>query len=287
MRPVYQLLKPGLALSVVLTVIPGLLLTPGLPSVKLTVATLIGTMLAAMSSFAYNQIIEEKTDALMDRTRDRAIPSGKLDPALAQVVASTLLGVSLIILWVYAGWLSAFCAFMSFLFYVFIYTILLKPKTVQSTVLGGLCGAVGPLIGEAAVRQTITTEGVALFLLVFFWQPPHFWALAIFRRNDYEKAGFPVMPVTDGIRPTITQMALYQILLLIAMLFVFYPLGIGSYIFLASSLPFGVFLLFLIFQLYKKTESIDKAARNVFFLTIFHNMLWHGSLTIDLLLDRS
>lgn len=287
MRTIYQLLKPGLALSVVLTAIPGLLLGQALPDLKLIIATLAGTMLAAMSSFAYNQVIEQKTDALMYRTQDRAIPSGKLDPALAQVIASTLLGASMIILWQYAGWLSAAIALFSFLFYIFIYTIVLKPKTVQSTVLGSICGAIGPLIGEAAIRQTVTVEGFALFLLVFFWQPPHFWALAIFRRDDYKKAGFPVMPVTEGIRPTIHQMIIYQVLLLAAMVAVFYPLKIGGFIFIATALPAGVLILIFIVQLYRKMDSIDRAARKVFFLTIFHNMIWHASLTIDLLLDKS
>ncbi|MCB1140074.1 MAG: heme o synthase [Leptospiraceae bacterium] len=284
LKLLYQLFKPGLAFSIVVTVVPALLLGDHLPSLSLIFYTLLGTGLSAMASFAYNQLLEQHTDAKMKRTARRVLPSGKLDPILVHVAGSSLLGAGILILYFQAGWLAAALAMFSFLFYVFVYTLWLKPHTEHSTVLGGICGAIGPLIGEAALRGTITVDGLLLFLLVFLWQPPHFWALAIFRLDDYRAAGFPLLPVKKGIPVTIQQMIFYQVLLVIAMIAVWFPAGIGSYFYLALSVPFGFYILFRMTALRK--GEVAGPARSVFFLTIFHNILWHGSLTAELLLQK-
>ena len=282
LKLLYQLFKPGLAFSIVVTVVPALLLDERIPSLSLIFYTLLGTGLSAMASFAYNQLLEQHTDAKMKRTAKRVLPAGKLDPILVHIVGSSLLGAGILILHIKSGWLAASLAIFSFLFYVFIYTLLLKPHTDLSTVLGGICGAIGPLIGEAALRGTVTIEGILLFLLVFLWQPPHFWALSIFRLEDYRAAGFPLLPIKKGIPVTVRQMILYQALLILAMLAVWFPAGIGSYFYLLLSIPFGLYILFRMVRLKKNTTPTE--ARSIFFLTIFHNILWHGSLTAELLL---
>ncbi|MBU43400.1 MAG: protoheme IX farnesyltransferase [Spirochaetaceae bacterium] len=282
LKLLYQLFKPGLAFSIVVTVVPALLLDERIPSLSLIFYTLLGTGLSAMASFAYNQLLEQHTDAKMKRTAKRVLPAGKLDPILVHIVGSSLLGAGILILHIKSGWLAASLALFSFLFYVFIYTLLLKPHTDLSTVLGGICGAIGPLIGEAALRGTVTIEGILLFLLVFLWQPPHFWALSIFRLEDYRAAGFPLLPIKKGIPVTVRQMILYQALLILAMLAVWFPAGIGSYFYLLLSIPFGLYILFRMVRLKKNTTPTE--ARSIFFLTIFHNILWHGSLTAELLL---
>ncbi|HBS06517.1 MAG TPA: protoheme IX farnesyltransferase [Leptospiraceae bacterium] len=282
LKLLYQLFKPGLAFSIVVTVVPALLLEDRIPSLELIFYTLLGTGLSAMASFAYNQLLEQHTDAKMKRTARRVLPSGKLDPILVHVIGSSLLGAGILILYIKSGWLAAALALFSFLFYVFIYTLLLKPHTEHSTVLGGICGAIGPLIGEAALRGTITIEGILLFLLVFLWQPPHFWALSIFRLEDYRSAGFPLLPVKQGIPVTVQQMIFYQALLVIAMILVWFPADIGSYFYLVLSVPFGLYILYKMVLLRKEPSPV--AARSIFFLTIFHNILWHGSLTAELLL---
>lgn len=282
LKLLYQLFKPGLAFSIVVTVVPALLLDERIPSLSLIFYTLLGTGLSAMASFAYNQLLEQHTDAKMKRTAKRVLPAGKLDPILVHIVGSSLLGAGILILYIKSGWLAASLALFSFLFYVFIYTLLLKPHTDLSTVLGGICGAIGPLIGEAALRGTVTIEGILLFLLVFLWQPPHFWALSIFRLEDYRAAGFPLLPIKKGIPVTVRQMILYQALLILAMLAVWFPAAIGSYFYLLLSIPFGLYILFRMVRLKKNTTPTE--ARSIFFLTIFHNILWHGSLTAELLL---
>ena len=282
LKLLYQLFKPGLAFSIVVTVVPALLLDERIPSLSLIFYTLLGTGLSAMASFAYNQLLEQHTDAKMKRTAKRVLPAGKLDPILVHIVGSSLLGAGILILHIKSGWLAASLALFSFLFYVFIYTLLLKPHTDLSTVLGGICGAIGPLIGEAALRGTVTIEGILLFLLVFLWRPPHFWALSIFRLEDYRAAGFPLLPIKKGIPVTVRQMILYQALLILAMLAVWFPAGIGSYFYLLLSIPFGLYILFRMVRLKKNTTPTE--ARSIFFLTIFHNILWHGSLTAELLL---
>ena len=282
LKLLYQLFKPGLAFSIVVTVVPALLLDERIPSLSLIFYTLLGTGLSAMAAFAYNQLLEQHTDAKMKRTAKRVLPAGKLDPILVHIVGSSLLGAGILILHIKSGWLAASLALFSFLFYVFIYTLLLKPHTDLSTVLGGICGAIGPLIGEAALRGTVTIEGILLFLLVFLWQPPHFWALSIFRLEDYRAAGFPLLPIKKGIPVTVRQMILYQALLILAMLAVWFPAGIGSYFYLLLSIPFGLYILFRMVRLKKNTTPTE--ARSIFFLTIFHNILWHGSLTAELLL---
>lgn len=282
-RALYSLVKPGVALAVLATVVPGLFLGP-LPSGFVIAMTMLGTALSAMASFTYNQIIEASKDARMERTKIRVIPSGAMAPATVFIVGSTALGAGLLILYIYVNLLTAGVAFFSFLFYVFVYTVLLKPNTEHNTVIGGIAGATGPLIGQAASLDFINIEGVMLFLLIFLWTPPHFWALAIHLKDDYARAGFPMLPVTRGIDYTVRQMIAYQILLLIGIAAVYWPLGSAGLLYLLPSLAAGLFVLGMIF-VYAKNRSAT-LPRKIFLTSILHLVVWHVAMTADLYLSR-
>ena len=283
-RMLYSLLKPGLSFAVILTILPGLLLTRTLPSLTLTIFTMLGTMLVAMSSFCYNQLLETQTDARMERTRDRALPSGSLTITAVSVLGGTLLMVGFAMLYIWVNLTAACIALASFFIYNFVYTYL-KSRTEHNTVIGGLSGAIGPLIGEAAVRGNITQDGFVLFLLLFLWQPPHFWALSIYLEKDYAQADLPMLPVARGVPYTIRQMLLYQALLIICLVLVVYPLNLGGMLYAIPSLLLGALVFFLMFRL--KSDPSPVFARKIFFLTILHMLVWHISLFIDLYLQAT
>lgn len=273
-----ELLKPGIAFSVVITVIPGLLSAGKIPSLALVAATLVGTLLVAMSSFAYNQIIETRTDSMMDRTRNRPLVTGKLPLWQAHALAFVLLVFGTYLLWVQSTPLAAGIALFSFVYYLLIYTLWLKPTTVQSTVLGGVCGAIGPMIGEAAIANRVGMPGIMLFLLLFLWQPPHFWELAIARRDDYRKANFPLLPVLKGIPETLRSMIFSQWLHVVATIAV--PLlGLAGWIFTVPSLFSSLVTLLLIYRMRKDASA--SSAMKVFFASIAHNLVWHAAFSVD------
>lgn len=279
---ILELLKPGIAFSVLWTVVPGLLTGNHVPHPALFAAALIGTLAVAMSSFVFNQILEVETDALMERTKNRPLLTGKISRPKAHALGAALLAFGLAVLWLFTTPLAAAVSLFSFLYYIFVYTLFLKPRTVQSTVLGGICGAIGPLIGQAAVLGRIETSGWLLFLLLFLWQPPHFWALAIARRDEYSKANFPLLPVQKGVPETLKNMVFYQILLVVATLLTWVPFAAAGLVFLIPSAAAGLLTLALIFRLDSAGES--GAAMKVFFASIFHNVLYHAMFALDRIL---
>lgn len=295
-RQIYKLLKPGLAGAVVFTIAPGLLLGPRLPSVELIVLTMLGTFLTAMASFVYNQIIEIRTDALMERTRSRPLPAGQLSVMQAYLLGSSLLGAGLAILALNVNLLAMSIALASFLYYVFLYTAWLKPLTAWNTALGGAAGAVGPLIGEAAVSGEIGVHGVYLFILLFLWQPPHFWCLGLKYKDEYAAAGLPILPVAKGVSETMRQMLGYQWLLVAFIALGLYPLGLGGIWFGLPSLAVGALVLWQMYGLRSRVRRVvaehgehppaellaEARPLRAFFLTILHMLVWHGAMAIDL-----
>lgn len=276
---IYRLVKGGLGFSILITIVPGLLLGPELPDTALVLSTLFGTYLVAAGSFIYNQILEKERDGLMERTRNRPLPSGRLSPALAHVLGSSCLVVGLLILARGANPLAAALALASFLYYLFVYTAWLKPHTPMNTVAGGMAGAIGPLIGQAAATGRVDIHGFLMFLLLFLWQPPHFWCLAIHYRDDYAKAGFPMLPVARGIPATVRQMLFYEGLLLAVMAAAFYPLGLVGPIFFFPSIALGAIVLGFMVRLRVKPGANPMP---IFFLTILHMLVWHISLALDI-----
>ncbi|MBL8022260.1 MAG: protoheme IX farnesyltransferase [Leptospirales bacterium] len=277
---VLDLLKPGIAVSVIITVIPGMLAGGQMPGPYLTAFTVIGTLFMAMSSFVYNQIMEIQTDSLMERTRNRPLVTGKVSLTQAHSLGAGLLAGGLCLLWFYATPLAALVALFSFLYYLFVYTLWLKPGTAQSTVFGGVCGALGPMIGQAAMENRIGTAGIMLFLLLFLWQPPHFWALAIAKREEYSNAQFPLLPVVHGVPATLRQMFAYQGFLIVATVLVTYPLSLAGFVFLIPSLLTALATMLLIVRLAKSPRESN--AMHVFYASLVHNLTWHGAFALDL-----
>ncbi|MCR9141792.1 MAG: heme o synthase [bacterium] len=292
-RDLSLLLKPTLGASILFTIIPGLLLGPQLPDASLIFFTMLGTYLVAIASFAYNQLLEIPTDGIMERTRNRPLPAGRFQPFAVHLIGSSLLGLGLFLLVMYVNSLAAIAALASFLWYVFIYTAWLKPRSSLNTVLGGAAGSIGPLIGEAAASGQITVEGWMMFLILFLWQPPHFWCLGIKYRDQYARAGLPILPVAKGVGVTLNQMIFYQVLLLLSIFSMYFPLGMAGEVFLIPGFGFGCLVLYYMLRLradFERTKDDDTAGRiaplKVFFLTILHMLIWHLALGADIYLRR-
>ena len=301
-----SLLKSGLAFSILFTVVPAFFLGPALPSYSLVIFTLLGTWLVACSSFVYNQIIERHRDALMTRTQERSLvltgskaaTERKISLTFAHIIGSSFLGLGLYILFVGSHPFAALAALGSFVYYVFIYTVILKPRTHWNTVLGGICGSIGPLIGELAVNHTISEYGLMMFALLFVWQPPHFWCLALYYKEDYSRAHIPVLPVSKGVRVTLQQILFYQCLLCFLILLTSLPpLELFGPVFLWPSLCIGLVVLYSMWSLKKNYLRINTKGKNVsdakkpsfkpmrvFALSIVHMLLWHIALSLDLYL---
>ncbi|MCK9487184.1 MAG: heme o synthase [Dehalococcoidia bacterium] len=212
-RDYFILTKPSIMLLLLITTIPAMVLAQdGWPGWGPVLATLVGGMLAAGGAGAVNMYYDREIDAIMSRTRKRPIPAGRV-PARHALIFGLVIGLgSGPWLWLTVNGISALLALAAFLFYTVVYTVYLKRHTVHNTVLGGVAGAMPPLIGWAAVTGDVSVEGLLLFFIVFFWQPPHFWALALGLARDYERAGIPMMPVVLGERETKRQMVLWSVL---------------------------------------------------------------------------
>lgn len=197
-RQYYDLTKPRVVMLIVFTAIVGMLLAvPGMPDWRLVLMASLGIGLAASSGAAMNQIIDMRADAIMARTQNRPLATGTM-PVWQAVIFATLLCVAGMLLLVYqVNTLTAVLTFLSMVGYGVIYTVFLKPATPQNIVIGGAAGAAPPLLGWVAMTGQVSAEACLLFLIIFVWTPPHFWALALYRRDEYAEAGVPMLPVTD------------------------------------------------------------------------------------------
>jgi protoheme IX farnesyltransferase len=211
----YQLTKPKVVALIVFTAVVGMFLaTPSLPPPQALLWGTLGIGLAAASAAAFNHLLDQRIDALMARTRDRPLPSGQLKPEQVIPFASFLAAASVFVLTVFVNWLTAALTFASLIGYALVYTVYLKRATPQNIVIGGAAGASPPVLGWTAVTGTLDPLSLLLFLIIFVWTPPHFWALALYRKEDYAAAGIPMLPVTHGEAYTRWQIALYSLLLL-------------------------------------------------------------------------
>ncbi|RAI60858.1 heme o synthase [Roseicella frigidaeris] len=208
------LLKPRVISLVVLTGLVGMLVAPGRLPPALAIATVLCIALGAGAAGAINMWYDRDIDARMKRTAARPIPAGRIEPGAALAYGVALAAASVIILGLATNWVAAGVLALSIGFYVFVYTMWLKRRTSQNIVIGGAAGAFPPVIGWAAVTGGVTLEPLLLFAIIFFWTPPHFWALSLFAHADYERVGVPMLPVTHGARETRRQVLLYTLLLL-------------------------------------------------------------------------
>ena len=279
LKAYYQLTKPAIVMLVVLTGLPAILIATGNhPDLVVAIAALVGTSLAAGSAAVFNQYFERERDKVMTRTAKRPIPSG-LVPANAALAFGIALGVlAMAILLVWTNWLAAAIALAGLLFYGFFYTLVLKDLSPQNIVVGGAAGASAPLICWAAVTGQVGLPAWIMFAIVFVWTPPHFWALAIFKLEDYIKAELPMYPVVYGVPATARWIVIYSLLLVpISMLLV--PLHAAGPIYLAAALGLGLGFLFLAGAVLRTQSKRD--ATKLFAYSIVYTLALFSALTID------
>jgi len=261
-----QLTKPRIVLLVLTTAFSGMWIgSGGAPPLALAFYTLLGVACAAGSSSALNNFIDRNRDALMERTRKRVLPSGKVRPTTALALGISLGLVSFTVLSLKVNLQTALLALWTICFYVLIYTLLLKPTTPGSTVLGGIAGAMPPVMGLAAVGE-LGWAAVVLFAILFLWQPPHFWALALFRREEYRRAGFKILPVVSGVEETRRQMLVYTLLLIPVSVLPWF-LGMTGHWYLAVAVALNAAYLKWTIE-FVRAEYSAKSARRLFFYSI-------------------
>jgi len=239
LRAFYALTKPRVVSLILLTAVIGMFLaTPGMVPPGLLVAATLGIALVAGAAAAINCLVERKIDALMRRTRWRPLARGELSTRETLVFAAIIGGSGLWILAYYVNELTMWLTFATFIGYAVIYTLVLKPATPQNIVIGGASGAMPPVLGWAAVTGQVSTEAMLLFLIIFAWTPPHFWSLALYRTEDYARAGVPMLPVTHGAHYTRLQVLLYT-LILFAVSLLPYVVQMSGLAYLLSALALG------------------------------------------------
>ena len=242
-RDYFEITKPNVVYLIVFTAIVGTLLaSPGWPPLGPLVWGNLGIALASACAAAVNHVLDQNIDEKMARTRNRPLPKGRITTGRALTFAGVLGIASMLILWLLVNPLTAVLTFFSLIGYAVIYTAWLKRATSQNIVIGGAAGAAPPVLGWAAVTNSIDPNALLLFLIIFVWTPPHFWALAIARKDDYARAGIPMLPVTHGVAYTRLQVLIYTVLLVLVTLMPFVT-GMSGLIYLAATLVLnGIFL---------------------------------------------
>ncbi|EMK00519.1 heme o synthase [Leptospira sp. WS58.C1] len=275
-----QMIKPRVTSLVLATAVPGLYLgSSSAPSTLLVFMTMLGTFLMSSASFIFNQILEKDRDAKMKRTANRPIPAGRISGTQAWIVGFAMTFAAFGILYYFANLLTAICAFAALLAYVFLYTILLKPRTHQNIVIGGVAGCVGPLIGYAAVSNSLPLPAWILFLMIFLWTPAHFWALAIFLKEDYSDANFPMLPVVKGVKETGRSILFYTVLYVGSVIAFYWAEPSMGWLYMVSSVALSISILYLSVKLFQNPEP--KFARGFFFFSILHLFLINILILID------
>jgi protoheme IX farnesyltransferase len=273
-----ELLKPRVMSLVVFSGFAGLMVAPGeLHPVLATVAVLC-IAVGAGASGAINMWYDRDIDAIMQRTRRRPIPAGRVDSEAAVSFGVVLAIGAVTLMAVAVNWLAAGLLAFTIAFYVLVYTMWLKRRTPQNIVIGGAAGAFPPMIGWAAVTGEISLASIALFLLIFMWTPPHFWALALYRTGDYAKAGVPMLPVVAGARATKAQMLVYTVLLF-PLALAPWALGLTGAVYVAAAAVLG--LLFILAAVRVWFDSGERAARQMFAFSILYLFLLFTLLIVD------
>ena len=278
-RDYLELTKPKVVALIVLTAVVGTLLaTPGLPPWRALVFGNLGIALAAASAAAINHVLDRRIDAHMARTRRRPLPTGHLDYRHALLFALTLGALSMAVLVLLVNVLTAALTFASLIGYAVIYTVWLKRATPQNIVIGGAAGAAPPVLGWAAVTGTVHPHALLLFLIIFAWTPPHFWALAIARRNDYAKVDIPMLPVTHGAEFTRLHVLLYTLILVLVTLLP-YLTGMSGLLYLVAAI--GLNARFLWHSVALKVTRRDELPMRVFRFSISYLMWLFLALLVD------
>jgi protoheme IX farnesyltransferase len=282
LRAFYTLCKVRVNVLIVFTAMVGMLLAQdGLPQLGRFVAASVGIALVACAAAAINCLVERTADALMARTRHRASARGEVGTLPILGVAFVVGGAGLWLLQVWVNALTMWLTLATFLGYAVIYTLVLKPATPMNIVIGGASGAMPPVLGWAAMTGAVSMESLALFLIIFLWTPPHFWALAMARREDYARAGFPMLPVTHGIELTCLHSLLYVVMLSGVS---YLPMTLGM-----AGLPYGLMVSVLNARFVGQAWGLwrrydDKASRGMFRYSIVYLFALFAALFVDRLL---
>ena len=280
LRSYYHLCKPNVVYMMLITSFIGSLLATNTSNFNplLILISLIGIGLCAASAAAINQVVDQKVDANMSRTSERPIPQGEISSSNAISFAIVIGLIGYAILFRYVNALTAYLTIASLIGYAIIYTIFLKRATPQNIVIGGLAGAAPPLLGWSSITGNIDPNALLLVLIIFAWTPPHFWALAIHRKDEYAKENIPMLPVTHGISFTKLQIILYTIIMLLVSLFPYFVMMSGAF-YLVSALVLGSIFLWYAFRLYG--DDSNSLAMPTFQYSIYYIFLIFLALLID------
>ena len=278
-RQFFALTKPRVVSLIVFTAVIGMVLaSPGIPpAVPLFVGTL-GIALVAGAAAAINCLVEQKIDAVMQRTRGRPLPRGEITATQTLVFAVVVGATGLWLLFRFVNPLTMVLTLATFVGYAIVYTVLLKPATPQNIVIGGAAGAMPPVLGWAAVTNDVSADALLLFLIIFIWTPPHFWSLALYRRDDYARAGLPMLPVTHGRRYTQLQILLYTLVLVAVSLLPFVA-RMSGVPYLAAAVALGAAFVHHAFKLYRHYS--DALARATFRFSIVYLAALFSALLLD------
>jgi len=284
-RDYYELCKPRVVALIVFTAVIGMFLAVNDLAfmrsgefIALVVYSTLGIGMAASSAAAINQIVEQKVDAEMKRTHNRPLPTGHINKTQALVFAAVIGVASMLILIFLVNMLTAVLTFLSLIGYAFVYTLYLKRATPQNIVIGGAAGAAPPVLGWAAITDSAPVESWLLFLIIFIWTPPHFWALAIAKVDDYAKVNIPMLPVTHGVEYTRLQVLLYAILLLLVTVLPFLS-GMSGYVYFYGAVLLGSIFIYYSIRM-QNPKNVDYPMKT-FGFSIIYLMLLFALLLLD------
>ena len=278
-RQFYALTKPRVVQLIVFCAVIGMLMAvPGVPDIQMALAATAGIWLVAAAAAAFNCLVEQRIDARMARTAWRPTARGQLTNTQTLTFSALLCAAGSALLYFWVNPLTMWLTFATFVGYAVIYTVVLKPLTPQNIVIGGASGAMPPVLGWAAMTGDVGHEALILCLIIFLWTPPHFWALALYRVEDYRRAGLPMLPITHGSEFTRLQMLLYTLVLFAATLLPF-VFGMSGWIYLASAVVLGAWFIVLAWLLWRSYS--DALARRTFRFSIWYLSLLFAALLVD------
>ncbi len=281
-RDYYELLKPGVISLIVFSAISGFVLADGEKNILLMAITLLAITLASSGSAVLNMWYDSDIDKIMKRTAKRPIPIGSINASDALAFGIILCVFSLILNILASNFLSTFLLLIAIIFYVFIYTIWLKRRTPQNIVIGGAAGSFPPLISYVSITGNIDIQAIMLFLIIFLWTPPHFWALALYRNDDYKKANIPMLPVVKGVKHSLNNIVFYTIILAISSFSLYFISHKLDYIYLIGCVIANIIYSFYTIRLYLNPNA--KNSIQTFLISIFYLFLLFAVIIIDALI---
>ena len=279
-RSFYELMKPRVMSLVIFTCVVGLIIAPQEINIMSATFSLIAVAIGAGSAGALNMWYESDIDVLMKRTCLRPIPTGKISKKQALIFGTSMAIFSILMLYIFSNFLSALMLLITILFYVFIYTIWLKQRTPQNIVIGGAAGAFPPIIGWTIAMNSISLEPIFLFLIIFFWTPSHFWALSLYKIEDYSNAKIPMLPLVSGEKITKINIFVYAIILLIISIIPYF-LNYFGIVYLLSSVFLGLYYVYLCYSLLVNLEDEKTISKKIFIYSILYLFLIFTIMLID------